>query len=133
MQPDTDARASAFLRAKSRPGEAFAVQGVPLGWVATDVATQIISLTGLPAYIARPFIHVSKHGAEEAETLRRYNALHAIAAEADFQAAMRRIAQLGVQWYVVRGAAGPRWDPGRRSAVFVKGDIAVYAAGSHAK
>src|SRR6267143_4845427 len=44
-------QAAAYLRRNSGPGDLFAVQGLKLRWVATDVAIQLASLTGMPAYL----------------------------------------------------------------------------------
>jgi len=33
---------------------------------------------------------------------------------------------LGVQWYVVTGEQGPRWDPARAAATFKAGNVALY-------
>jgi len=43
--------------------------------------------------------------------------------------ALRRLRELGVQWYVVAESdrSGPRWDPQRKQAVFVQDMVAVYS------
>lgn len=123
--------AARFLRRNFRPGEVFAAPGgLTLEWVATDVATEMTSLTGAPAYLARPFVQVSKGGRRRAVALERYAALARVADEQDASAALARLHGMGIQWYVVAGDAGPRWDPGRRHAAFAAGDVAVYLSAS---
>jgi hypothetical protein len=119
---------AAFLRRSSRPGDTFAVADPRLGWVATDAATQLQSLTGLPAYLARPFTHISRGHAREAEALRRYAFLASVGAEADLDGALNRLRGLRIRWYVRIGNAGPSWDLDRRHAAFVHGMVAVYSA-----
>ena len=71
-------QAATFIRHRSRPGDVIAVEGLAPGWVATDVATQLSSMTGVPAYLSRPFIHA---GQRQEVALKRYFALKRVAAE----------------------------------------------------
>jgi hypothetical protein len=119
-----------FLRRNLRPGDVFAVQGLTLGWVASDVATELASLTGAPAYLARPWIQMSQGGRREQATLERYGALARVADAQSVAAARARLRELGIQWYVVADRGGPRWDPQRLRAALVAGDLAVYSSGS---
>jgi hypothetical protein len=126
-------RAASFIRGNWRRGDVIAVEGLKTGLITTDAAIQLVSLTGVPAYLARPFyfLHVTDkaHHAEVAAA--RYAALEAVAQEKSIDAALRRLRDLGVQWYVVAESdrRGPRWDPERRRAAFVEGMVAVYSAG----
>jgi hypothetical protein len=119
-------QAATFLRHRSRPGDVIAVEGLasPSEWVATDVATQLSSMTGMPAYISRPFIHA---GRRQEVALKRYFALKRVAAEKSVPAALAGLRELGVSWHVVVGKEGPRWDPGRGQAAFSNGEVAVYS------
>src|SRR5205814_5730486 len=119
-----------FLRARSRPGDVFAAQDVKLDWVATDSATELTSLTGMPAYLSRAFLHLGKGGRSEQVARERYGALKRIEGEQDAAAAARRLRELGIQWYVAVGVGseGPRWDRGRRHAAFAAGRVSVYSA-----
>jgi hypothetical protein len=118
---------AAFLRQNSRPGDTFATSGVKAGWVATDSAAQLESLTGMPAYLARPFTQMNRSDARGREATRRYFALGRVAAEKDFPSAIRRMRELGIVWYVHVGGVPPTWDPARGHAVFVERDVAVYS------
>jgi hypothetical protein len=122
-------RAASFLRLHGRPGDVFAVQGLKPGLVTTDLAVQVASLTGMPAYLARPFISGSV-GAERREAaMRRYSELETLESEKSAAAALGRLHDLGIQWFVVAEASrrGPGWDAERRQAVFVDGMVAVYS------
>jgi hypothetical protein len=122
-------QAADFLRAGARPGDVFAAQDVKLDWVATDIATELASLTGMPAYLGRPFIHIAAGARREQVARNRLAALTRVAGEEHAATAVQRLRELGIHWYVVSGAGGPRWDPGRRHAAFVSGKIAVYSSG----
>jgi hypothetical protein len=117
-------QAATFIRHRSRPGDVIAVEGLAPGWVATDVATQLSSMTGVPAYISRPFIHA---GQRQEVALKRYFALKRVAAEESVPAALASLRELGVSWYVVVGKGGPRWDRGRGQAAFGEREVAVYS------
>jgi hypothetical protein len=122
--------AAKFVRHGFRPGDVFAVEGLTLGWVATDAAADMMSLTGAPAYLARPFVHLSKGGRRREVVLERYGALERVADEQSAPAALARLRAMGIQWYVVAGSAGPQWDPERRQAAFAAGDVAIYLSTS---
>ncbi|HXM81083.1 MAG TPA: hypothetical protein VN929_04055 [Burkholderiales bacterium] len=120
-------QAAVFMRRNSGPGDLFAVQGLKLGWVANDAATELASLTGIPAYLARPTIHLLG-GRREQVALERYAALVRVAREESASAALARLRELGIRWYVVVGSEGPVWDAERRDAAFVDGRVAVYSS-----
>jgi len=124
------ARTAAFLRKEGKPGDEFAVQGLQLGWVPTDAATEITALSGMPAYIARPYIHMVQGGERMGVAQERYDALAAVARQTDAPAALARLGALGVRWYVVTGERGPAWDPQRRLTVFRDGRFTVYLSRS---
>jgi hypothetical protein len=120
--------AAAFLRRNARVGDEFGVAGLKLGFVDIDTATQLAALSGMPAYLARPFMQAPKTG-RQAIALERYKELGRVARADTASAAARELSRLGVQWFVVIGTEGPSWDRQRRAAVFTAGRVAVYAAG----
>ncbi len=120
-------QAAAFLRARATPGDIFAVQQSGLGWVATDAATNLVAMTGLPTYLSRPFIYLRRGGERERIALQRYAELAQVARERNAAGARDRLRRLGIQWYVAAGSQGPLWDRARQQASFVAGEIAVYS------
>ena len=136
-------QAGRFLRSQSRPGDLLAVEGLTLERVYTDAAVQLVSLSGVPAYLSRPFIH----GARQT-VLERHAALAGVAGAPDAATALERLRRLGIQWYVVvspgriwdperlqlvTDQSGPRWDRLRERAAFVEGSVAVYSSDRHGK
>ncbi len=122
--------AAAFLRGNSVAGDLFAVQGLPLRWVATDLAIQLSSLTGMPAYLGYAIAQITGEGQRRQVALERRAALNRVEATESLDDALGRLRELGIQWYVVADRSGPRWDPERRHAVFVDGSVAVYSTRS---
>jgi hypothetical protein len=119
-------QAAAFLRHQGTPGDVFAVQGLREGWVAADAAIEIVALSGMPAYLARPYIHRGQSAERQWAAERRVAALRVVAQESEAARALARLSALGVRWYVVPGRRGPKWDPMRRLAVFADQQVAVY-------
>jgi len=74
-------------------------------------------------------VHISAGGRRQEVATERYAALGGVAREASAKAALQRLHELGIAWYVVadRQGRGPQWDPQRQHAVFVQGMVAVYA------
>lgn len=122
------AEAAAFLRKQARVGDIFAVAGQSRDYVLLDLATKLCSMSGLPTYLSRPHMEMLKEDARKRIVATRLAELEDLAALTDYGEALRTLRRLDVQWYVVAGEAGPRWDRGRRRATFSAGEIALYAA-----
>jgi hypothetical protein len=124
-------RAAAFMRSNWRPGDILAAQGLQPGLETTDLAIQLVSLTGMPAYLALPFMQASRGARHKEAALERYAALEEVARAESLSAAVMRLRSLGIQWYVVAESdyRGPRWDPERKQAAWVEDMVAVYATG----
>jgi len=131
-------QAAAFLRQQGRPGDTFAVQGLQRGWVPSlkpgwvpnDTAAEIAALSGMPTYIARPYLHMARGGERQLVAQERYAALEAVARETQASAALARLAALGLRWYVVTGERAPAWDPQFALAAFRDRRVAVYRSTS---
>ena len=122
-------QAATYVRSRSQPGELLATQGLDTALVTTDLAIQLVGMTGVPAYLSRPFIHISAGGSRARIAEQRYIALRAVERETTAEAALARLRALGIRWYVVAESdrRGPLWDPERRRAAFVDRMVAVYA------
>lgn len=126
--------AAAFFRAQAKPGDVFAVHGLPRGWapverpgwVPVDAAVELTALSGMPAYIARPYLPILEGGERRLVAQERLEALEAIEHEMRRDIALGRLAAYGVRWYVATSNQAPRWDPGHQLAAFRHGEVAVY-------
>jgi hypothetical protein len=122
-------QAASYLRSRSQPGDLLAAPGLSTWFVPADLPVQLVAMSGIPAYLSRPFMHVVNGGARAEAALPRYIALRAVERETSAEAALARLRTLGIRWYVVAESDGraPRWDPERRRAVFIDRMVAVYA------
>lgn len=121
------AAAAAFLRAHASVGDAFASSGLSEEFQLFDLSTKLCSLTGMPAYLSRPYLEMIKDAPRKRVAAARLDALREVEKQSDYREAMRRLRRMPVQWYVSAGEAGPVWDPGRQRATFSKGAVSVYA------
>jgi hypothetical protein len=119
--------AAVFLRKQARVGDIFAAGGLSAEYVPFDFATRLCALTGIPAYLARPYLEMIKDGPRKTVAGARLAALEEVDRQADYAAAIDLLRRLRVQWYAVAGEKGPRWDPGRERAAFSAGTISLYA------
>jgi hypothetical protein len=119
--------AAAYLRAHAQRGDMFAIREVAIGEGGADLATRVVAMSGVPAWLGRPWMHLFQGGEREQVARRRYAVLAGIAREESAEGALRRLRELGVRWYVVVGD-GPRWDRGRSRAAFTSGSVAVYSS-----
>lgn len=120
--------AADYLRAHAPVGDVFAVHGLSGDYATFDVSTQLCALSGIPAYLSRPYLEMTKEPARKVEVLRRLAALKRIDESADYAHAIQALRTSRVQWYVVAGEPGPRWDPDRRQATFLADDVALYTS-----
>lgn len=121
-------QAAVFLRRSAKPRDIFAASGMRLDVVVTDVATQLASLTGLSAYVTRPFMQAVSPGPRRELTMQRYAALVRVERQSSADSALALLRELGIRWYVFVGSEGPAWDRGRRRAAFVDGRVAIYSS-----
>jgi hypothetical protein len=121
--------AAIFVRHNARDGDVLAAQGMQPGLVTTDPAVQLVSLTGVPAYLTRPFMHISAGGRRAEAAVERYNALRAVERAESAADALGMLRRLGIRWYLVanRDRSGPGWDPHRARAAFADRMVAVYS------
>jgi len=121
------AQAARYLREHGRPGQIFAVRGLRLKWAVTDPAVQLVSLSGMPAYLSYTSAHMIEAADREKVALHRYAELARLDRMPSANAALGQLRRLGVAWYVVTRGTGPPWDRDRRLAAFVERNVAIYA------
>jgi hypothetical protein len=120
-------QAARYLREHGRPGQVFAVRGLRLAWAPTDPAIQLISLSGMPAYLSYSDAHTMEGLSRGKVALERYAELARLDRAPSAAAALDELRRLGIAWYVVTGWSGPPWDREWRQARFFEGNVAIYA------
>jgi hypothetical protein len=120
-------QAARYLREHGRPGQVFAMRGLELKWAPTDPAVQLISLSGMPAYLSYTSAHIIEGRTREKLALERYAQLAGLDRAPSAAAALAELRRLGIAWYVVIGWSGPPWDRERRQARVFQHNVAIYA------
>jgi len=123
--------AAAFLRREAQPGDRFAVAELYSGLAVVGTAAEVCALSGVPAYLARPYLEMIKDRPRKALASARLAALSNVDRQTDYKAATEMLRSLRVQWYVVANGRGPRWDPARRRAAFVAKSVSIYDLSQH--
>lgn len=118
--------AAAFLRRHAATGDIFAAAGLTAGYATVDLSTQLCGLSGMPAYLSRPYLEMIKDARRKSVAAARFAALQEVDRQTDYGAAARSLQSLNVQWYVVAGEQGPLWDPSRKRAAFSSGTVSLY-------
>jgi len=116
-----------YLRSHARVGDVFSASGLNANFAVVDLPTKLCALTGLPAYLARPYLEMIKDAPRKELASARLASLRHVDAQSDFRQAMELLRRLRVQWHVVAGQEGPRWDSRHERAVFRRGSISLYA------
>ena len=119
--------AGRYLREHGRPGQIFAVHGLQLKWSVTDPAIQLISLSGMPAYLSYTSAPIIVGGELGRVAMNRYAELAHLDRSPSADSALQRLGRLGIDWYVVTDRSGPPWDLGRQRAAYVERNVAIYA------
>jgi hypothetical protein len=118
--------AARFMRAAALAGDSFAVSRLSMQMAPFDLPTQLCALSGMPAFLSRPYLESIKDAPRRELVQQRFAALERVASLSEHGAALQALAVLGVRWYVSEGQHGPRWDPDHSRAAFRSGTIALY-------
>ena len=119
-------KAAAHMRKHAAAGDVFAVAGLTAAYATFDLSTQICALSGMPAYLSRPYFEMIKDARRKQVVVARLAALQEIESSTDPAAAMQALRALKVRWYLIAGDQAPRWDPDRARAAFRAGTVALY-------
>jgi hypothetical protein len=122
--------AAAFMRKHAAVGDTFVAANLNASYATFDLSMQLCALSGMPAYLSRPYLEMIKDAPRKSVVEMRLAALEEVGRQADHAQAIEALQRLRVQWYVVTGDQGPRWDPQRSHAAFRAGTVALYAADS---
>jgi hypothetical protein len=119
-----------YLRTHAKYGDVFA-----MGVVATSVTypnnpvDNIISLTGIPAYLARAEMRMKWSDCVRGVVVHRLSVLKAVSAMDNWSDVQRLLQSNGIRWFLPLSGENQKWDIGRKFAVFSSNGISIYDAG----
>lgn len=119
--------AATYMRRRAARGDVMLVGGRGANDPLTGPAVQLVSLTGLPCYVARIDQLLTTRPPAVVEEVRRRMAVQAAVDHAeDRTAAFATLRRHGIRWYVAAAPDRPAWDEDGRGVAFLSGGIRVY-------
>ena len=100
-----------WIRVRSVPGMTLAVADIRAEDGNIDSCAELMSISGVPCFLSRPSSEANASAAQAKIVARRLSVLDQIAASEDIAEARQRMRDAGIDWYLVRGTAAPRFDP----------------------
>lgn len=118
-----------YLGAHSEPGDVFAIDAASIGATANAPVIELIALSGVPAYVARPELRARISSCIKAEVEHRVTVLASLAQAQDRQAAANIMRDNGIRWYLTFDDKPPTWDPDLHFVSLRADGIALYDNG----
>jgi hypothetical protein len=119
-----------YLSSHAKHGDVFA-----MGVVAASVTypnnpvDNIISLTGMPAYIARTEMRMKWAGCVKENVVQRLSVLQSLSAINNWPDAQKFLHSKGIRWFLSLPGEKKNWDIDRKYAVFSSNGVSIYDAG----
>jgi hypothetical protein len=121
-----------YIRINSKNGDVLTM-GAPS--LVTDPRAQIIeiiSLTGIPAFVARPDLKMRGSQCVKEIVNKRLSLLNDLSVISSWIDAKIFLQNNGIRWYVSPVGAPPKWDANLKDIVFSSNGMSVYDAGHSA-
>jgi hypothetical protein len=127
-QPTTPGllEAAQYILSHSRNGDVLAMG---LSSTTSDPRARIVelvSLTGIPAFVARSDLKMKRSQDIRDIVLKRLNILQKLSLITNWQKAQKVLKNHGIRWFLTPSGEIPRWDPNLKFAVFSIHGISVY-------
>lgn len=122
--------AAQYIRTNAKKGDVLAM-GVSYAATA-DVSgpiIEIVSLTGIPAFIARSNLKLMASPCTRDIAIERLSLLKEFSSLTSWPDAQKYLQANGIRWFLVTSGENPMWDPGLKFTVFSIKGVSVYDAG----
>lgn len=122
--------ASAYIRAHAQKGDVLAM-GVP--FVVSDPRTlivEMVSLTGVPAFIARSELKMRGPKCFQEITSKRVDLLKELAEVENWAEARQVLQAHGIRWFLIAQGDSAKWGDSASGSVFSSYGITIYDAGA---
>jgi hypothetical protein len=124
--------AAEYIRAHARQGDVIAMDVPSIGTMLGAPIIELVSLTDVPAYIARPEIKMKRSVCVKNILLSRLRVLETLSAIDNWPETRKWLQTNGVRWFVVPGDGRPKWDVDLKAVAFSSKGMSVYDAGHSA-
>jgi hypothetical protein len=122
---------SDYLRANARDGDVMTMGLSSVSSIGPRTQiVQILSLTGVPAFVARSELKMLGSHCVQEIVRNRLGILNELALIEEWSSAQKFLQSNGIRWYISTNDEKPRWDTGSVQAVFSSNGMSVYDAGT---
>ena len=118
---------AAYIKAHASPGDVMVIGTPSNGPMQGAAITDLISLTGVPAYVARA--RMTKSLCIQSILQNRLSVLKTLSAIDNWPEAQRFLQSNGIRWVAFPAGGRPKWDTGLNAAAFSSKGMSVYDAG----
>lgn len=121
--------AAKHLLMNSEQGDVFAIDASYIGANLNAPVIELIALSGVPSYVARPDLRSRRSNCLKMEITHRVAVLGSLSQADDWNAVSNIMQEQGIRWYLVLDGNRPRWDLNLKFASFRGEGIAIYDNG----
>lgn len=120
---------AAYIKAHTSPSDVIVIGKPYIGTVQETTMIHLITLTGVPAYLARTEIRMKKSQCVRDILLNRLSVLQTLSDMENWTEAQKFLRANGIRWVVYPASGYPKWDTGLKMAAFSSKGMSVYDAG----
>ena len=122
-----------YVRTHAKQGDVLAMDSSLTAAIDPRLSiVQIVSLTGVPAFIARSDIKMLRSQCVQEIVHQRLSVLQELSSITNWSDAQKFLQTNGIRWFLVLSGERPKWDTNLKFAAFSSSGISVYDAGHFA-
>ncbi len=121
--------AASYMATHSRRGDIFSMDASLASGVLSNPIIEVISLSGVPAYISRPELYLKGSECARKITIDRLHRLEKLSKIDNWPEAKKYLQTYGIRWFLVPAGQKIAWDITSKYAVFSNEGISVYDSG----
>ena len=120
---------AAYIKAHASPGDVMVIGKPSVGPAQETAIIDLISLTGVPAYLARTEIRMKKSQCVRDILQKRIGVLQTLSVIDNWPEAQKFLQTNGIRWVAFPSGGHPKWDTGLKAAAFSSKGMSIYDAG----
>jgi hypothetical protein len=121
-----------YIQTHARHGDVLAMDITSIGTTLNAPIIEVISLSGVPAFIARPDLKIKASQCVREIVTKRLSLLRELSFMENWGDAQKFLQANGIRWFLVSAGEKPKWDSSLKSVVFSSNGMSVYDAGNSA-
>ena len=118
-----------YLKTHARHGDVLAMGATSIGTIVNAPVIEVVSLSGVPAFIARPALKSKGSQCVKDIATSRLNVLRKLSSIDNWNDARIFLQTNGIRWYLTPAREMPSWDSDLKDVAFSSNGMHVYDAG----